>query len=95
MIPGNEKFPIRELRVAGVSGWESCESRNRFKETKLDDSYRFVLPLTLVAALQDEWLEDAMLFRSYFMHYRLIRETITAIATVGAAILFSYLILQA
>jgi hypothetical protein len=49
----------------------------------------------LVAALQDEWLEDAMLFRSYFMHYRLIRETITAIATVGAALLFSYLILQA
>jgi hypothetical protein len=36
-----------------------------------------------------------MLFRSYFLHYRLIRDAITAIATVGAALLFSYLILQA
>ena len=88
-------FPSGNCGVAGVSGWESCESRNRFKETKLDDSYGFALLPTLVAALQDEGLEDAMLFRSYFMHYRLIREAITAIATVGAALLFSYLILQA
>lgn len=36
-----------------------------------------------------------MLLRSYFLHYRLIREVITAIATVGTALLFSYLILQA
>jgi hypothetical protein len=36
-----------------------------------------------------------MLFRTYFLHYRLIREAITAVATVGAALLFSYLILQA
>jgi hypothetical protein len=36
-----------------------------------------------------------MLFRSYFLHYRLIREAITAVVTIGAALLFSYLILQA
>ena len=49
----------------------------------------------LVTALQDEAQEAVMLFRSYFLHYRLIREAITAVATVGAALLFSYLILQA
>jgi hypothetical protein len=36
-----------------------------------------------------------MLIRSYYQHYSLIREAITAVATVGAALLFSYLILQA
>jgi hypothetical protein len=36
-----------------------------------------------------------MLLRSYFLHYRLIREVITGVATVGTALLFSYLILQA
>jgi hypothetical protein len=35
-----------------------------------------------------------MLYRGYFLHYRLIRETVTAIATIGTALLFSYLILQ-
>jgi hypothetical protein len=49
----------------------------------------------LVIALQGPVLEVFMLFRSYFLHYRLIRKAITAIATVGAALLFSYLILQA
>jgi hypothetical protein len=48
-----------------------------------------------VTALQGEVREVVMLFRSYFLHYRLIRDAITAIATVGAALLFSYLILQA
>jgi len=36
-----------------------------------------------------------MLFRSYFLHYRAIRETATAAVTIGIAVLFSYLILQA
>jgi hypothetical protein len=49
----------------------------------------------LVTALQDEALEAVMLFRRYFLHYRLIREAITVLATAGAALLFSYLILQA
>jgi hypothetical protein len=35
-----------------------------------------------------------MLYRKYFLHYHLIRETATVIATVGTALLFSYLILQ-
>ena len=45
--------------------------------------------------MQDEALEAVMLFRRYFLHYRLIREAITVVATAGAALLFSYLILQA
>ena len=44
--------------------------------------------------MQDEAWEASMLFRRYFLHYRLIREAITAVATIGAALLFSYLILQ-
>jgi len=38
--------------------------------------------------------EAVMLFRSYFLHYRLIRETVTVVSTIGIALLFSYLILQ-
>jgi hypothetical protein len=36
-----------------------------------------------------------MLYRKYLLHYRLIHEAITAVATIGTALLFSYLILQA
>jgi hypothetical protein len=36
-----------------------------------------------------------MLYRSYLLHYRLVRETITAVVTIGTALLFSYLILHA
>ncbi len=35
-----------------------------------------------------------MLTRTYYLHYRLIREAITAVAMAGAALLLSYLILQ-
>jgi hypothetical protein len=36
-----------------------------------------------------------MLYRRYFLHYRLIHGVIRALTTVGTAILLSYLILQA
>jgi hypothetical protein len=35
-----------------------------------------------------------MLHRSYFLHYRLIWEAVNAVATLCAALLLSYLILQ-
>jgi hypothetical protein len=35
-----------------------------------------------------------MLHREFYLHYRLVREAITAVVTIGAALLFSYLILQ-
>ena len=34
-----------------------------------------------------------MLMRCYFLHYRIIRQLLTSGVTVGAALLFSYLIL--
>jgi hypothetical protein len=45
--------------------------------------------------VQDEAREAPVLYRRYLLHYRLVRETVTAIVTIGTALLFSYLILQA
>ena len=45
--------------------------------------------------MQDEVREAPMLYRKYLLHYHLVRETVTAIVTIGTALLFSYLILQA
>jgi hypothetical protein len=39
--------------------------------------------------------EAAMIHRTYFLHYRLVREAITTVVTVGTALLLSYLILWA
>jgi hypothetical protein len=36
-----------------------------------------------------------MIHRTYFLHYRLVREAITTVVTVGTALLLSYLILWA
>ncbi len=35
-----------------------------------------------------------MLRRQFYLHYRLVREAITAVVTIGVALLFSYLILS-
>lgn len=32
--------------------------------------------------------------RKFFLHYRLVREALTAVVTIGTALLFSYLILR-
>jgi hypothetical protein len=62
---------------------------------ELTDSLYLIRHQLLVTAMQDEAQEAVMLLRSYFLHYRLIREILTAVATVGTALLLSYLILQA
>jgi hypothetical protein len=36
-----------------------------------------------------------MVSRRYFLHYRVIREAVTVMVTIGTAVLFSYLILSA
>jgi hypothetical protein len=36
-----------------------------------------------------------MIARTFFLHYRLIREAMTTVVTLGAAMLVSYLILWA
>jgi hypothetical protein len=93
-MPRSEKFPIRELRLAGVSGWEINRFGNRRSTQKHVDSVRLTRLQPLVIALLEEAREAVMLIRSYYLHYRLIREAITVVATVGTALLFSYLILQ-
>jgi hypothetical protein len=35
-----------------------------------------------------------MISRKIFLHYRLVRESITAVVMIGTALLFSYLILS-
>ena len=62
---------------------------------ELTDSLWLTILQPLVIVMQDEAQEAVMLLRSYFLHYRLIREILTAVATVGTALLLSYLILQA
>ena len=48
----------------------------------------------LATMVQGHAREAPMLHRKFYLHYRLVREAITAVVTVGAALLFSYLILQ-
>jgi hypothetical protein len=36
-----------------------------------------------------------MIHRTFFLHYRLVREAITTVFTIGTALLLSYLILWA
>lgn len=36
-----------------------------------------------------------MIHRTFFLHYRVVREAITVVVTIGTALLFSYLILWA
>jgi hypothetical protein len=36
-----------------------------------------------------------MIHRTYFLHYRVVREAIATVVTIGTALLFSYLILWA
>ena len=94
-MPKSEKFPIRELRIPGVSGWGYNKFGNRRSTQKLVDSVRLTRLQALVIEVLNEARGAVMLIRSYFLHYRLIREAITAVAMAGAALLFSYLILQA
>jgi hypothetical protein len=36
-----------------------------------------------------------MIHRTFFLHYRLVREAVTTVVTIGTALLVSYLILWA
>jgi hypothetical protein len=49
----------------------------------------------LVTPVQDQLGGADMRVRSFYLHYRLIREAITATVTVGTALLFGYLIVYA
>jgi hypothetical protein len=82
-MPDDEKFPIRELCVAQVSGWEIDESRNQPSTQKSVDSVELTRLQPLVVVVLDQAREAVMLFGSTFRHYRLIRGAITAVAWMG------------
>lgn len=48
----------------------------------------------LATVVQGRAREARMLHQGIYLHYRLVGEAITAVVTIGAALLFSYLILQ-
>jgi len=45
--------------------------------------------------VQDSGQEDAMIHRTFFLHYGLFLGAVTTAATIGAALLLSYLVLWA
>src|SRR6267143_1644860 len=53
-MPKSEKFPIRELRIPGVSGWEYNKSGNRRSTQKLVDSVRLTRLQPLVIEVLNE-----------------------------------------
>jgi hypothetical protein len=48
----------------------------------------------MVTAVQDKAQGATVLYRQYLLHYRLVRESVTVVVTIGIALLFSYLIVQ-
>jgi hypothetical protein len=57
-------------------------------------SWRVVLSGLLAPVVQGKWWrEGAMIRRAFFLHYRMVREAVTVIVTIGTALLLSYLIL--
>jgi hypothetical protein len=57
---------------------------------------RHALAIAVQGSLREEAMADPKdyLHCRFYLHYRLFRDAVTAITTVGAALLFSYLILQ-
>src|SRR5437879_4704206 len=94
-MPKSEKFPIRELRIPGVSGWGYNKFGNRRSTQKLVDSVRLTRLQALVIEVLNEARGAVMLIRSYFLHYRLIRVAITAVSNGRAGLLFNHLIFEA
>ena len=83
-MPGDEKFPIWELCIARVSGWEIDESRNQPSTQKFVDSVELTRLQPLVVVVLDQAREAVMLIGSTFRHYRLIRGVITDLAWMGS-----------
>lgn len=54
-----------------------------------------VIPFVILATVvQDKWrMEEGMIQRIFFLHYRRVRDALTAMITIGTALLLSYLIL--
>ena len=81
-MPDDETFPIRELCAARVSEWEINKSRNQHSTQTFVDSVGLTQLQPLVIAVLDRAREADMFFGSPFLHYRLIRGVITAVASM-------------
>src|SRR5882762_8287072 len=93
--PGMKKYPSGNCTMPESRDGKIANHGVGVSGRKPTDSLCLTRLQALVTAVQDEAQEAVMLLRSYFLHYRLIREALTAVATVGTALLLSYLILQA
>jgi hypothetical protein len=87
-------FPIRESGPHRVSGWERGAFAWLLYGPHLPDSGNVILSRLLATVVQDRWRREAtMIRRAFFLHYRMVREAITIVVTLGTALLLSYLIL--
>jgi hypothetical protein len=77
-----------------VSGWEIPSYGRHMLSGELVESTRVTRSRPLATVVQGQAQEASMFYRKFYIHYRLVREAITAVVTLSAALLFSYLILQ-
>jgi hypothetical protein len=91
---GMKKYPSGNCTMLEFRDGKIANHGVGMSGRELTDSLCLTRLQALVTAVQDEAQEVVMLLRSYFLHYRLIREILTAVAMVGTALLLSYLILQ-
>jgi hypothetical protein len=61
----------------------------------LDEFEQVSFPQAIGACCARRTCGGRMLHRRFFLHYRLVRESLTAIAAITGAAFLSYLILQA
>lgn len=88
------RIPIRELRDGEVSGWETPSDGKRKLSGELVEFTNVTRMRPLATVVQGHAREARMLHQGIYLHYRLVGEAITAVVTIGAALLFSYSILQ-
>jgi hypothetical protein len=88
------RIPIRESRDGEVSGWEIPSDGKRKLYGELVEFTNVTRMRPLATVVQGHAREARMLHQKFCLHYRLVGEAITAVVTLGAALLFSYLILQ-
>jgi hypothetical protein len=88
------RIPIRELSDGEVSGWEIPSDGKRELSGELVEFTTVTRMRPLATVVQGHAREARMLHQKFYLHYRLVGEAITAVVTIGPALLFSYLILQ-
>jgi hypothetical protein len=88
------RIPIRELRDGEVSGWEIPSHGKRKLSGELVEFTNVTRLRPLATVVQGHALEAPMLHRKFYLRNRLVGQAITAVVNPGAALLFSYLILQ-